>query len=95
MWGRQKDKLHFIGFEAKKINFSFLLSSAFCSPSEEIKKLQKLRDEIRAENLIIGDENYGEFVVEQIKTEILRTASNGQIIAARVEVSLKEAGGTK
>ena len=91
----QKDKLHFIGFETKKINFSFLLNSAFCNPSEEIKKLQKLKDEIKAENLIIGDENYGEFVIEQIKTEILRTTPKGQIIAARVEVSLKEAGGTK
>ena len=88
----QKDKLHFIGFEAKKISLSFLLNSTFCSPTEELRKLQRLKDEIKAENLIVGDENYGEFVIEQIRAEILRTAPNGQIIAARVEISLKEAG---
>lgn len=88
----QKDKLHFTGFEAKKISLSFLLNSTFCSPTEELGKLQRLKDEIKAENLIIGDENYGKFVIEQIRTEILRTAPNGQIIAARVEISLKEAG---
>ncbi|WP_457641870.1 phage tail protein [Persephonella sp.] len=86
----QKERLHFTGFETKKVNFSFLLNIAFCSPSEEIKKLQKLKDEIKAENLIIGDENYGKFIIEGIKTEILKTTPNGQILSAKVEISLNE-----
>jgi len=29
----EKDKLHFTGLEARKVNLSFLLSSSFCNPS--------------------------------------------------------------
>ena len=86
----QKDKLHFTGFETKKVNLSFLLNISFCNPSEEIQKLRKLKDEKKAENLIIGDENLGKFVITELKTQITKTTPNGQIITAKIELNLSE-----
>ena len=86
----QKDKLHFTGLETKKVNLSFMLNISFCKPEEEIQKLRKLKDEAKAENLIIGDENLGKFVITELKTNISKTAPTGQIITANIEIELSE-----
>jgi len=89
IFGR-KEKNHFIGSESRKINLSFFFSSNFCNPKEEIEKLNVYKEKLIAENLIIGNENYGKFTIESLQTQILHTLPNGKILTARVNVLLTE-----
>jgi len=86
----KKTKLHFTGFEENKIDLSIFLNISFCNPKEEIEKLEKLKEEAKAQKLIIGDENLGNFVIEEMKTDILKTSPKGQILSAQIEIKLAE-----
>lgn len=88
---KSKEKLHFTGLEANSIRLSIFFDISFCNPKEEIEKIRQLKNEAKAENLTIGDINYGKFVIQDFKTSIIKTFPNGQIMSARLEITLIEA----
>lgn len=84
----KKNRLHFTGHEEDKIELSIYLNISFCNPKEEIQKLRDLKDKAVPQRLIIGDENYGKYVIEEMKTEILSTLATGEILSAKVNIKL-------
>ncbi len=86
----QKEKLHFTGFEPNQVKLTLTLNASFCKPDEEIKKLEELKNKKEVHPLMIGDVNLGNYVIQEIKTDITKTLPNGKILIANVELTLLE-----
>ena len=87
------EKLQFTGTDADSISFEIYLS-AFCGvdPLKEIEKFLKILRNGVAERLIIGQKAYGrhKWVIESQNTDLDQISIKGKIIAAKINLSLKE-----
>lgn len=86
-----KPKLQGTGSEAQAISLSISLNAAFCTPENEIAALEKARSEYQVLPLIDGTGRvYGDYVIQSIEYEVIKTDTTGAIVSAQVSVELLE-----
>lgn len=94
-----KPVLEFIGPDIEKISFTMQLRvDQGVSPEKMLKKLRKLRDEAKYFPLVIGGKLIGNnmWVLESIDESVSFWGMLGNMLSAKVSVTLKEyAGGLK
>jgi phage protein U len=86
-----KPVLQLVGEELQKIALTFRFSSGWCSPNEELKKLQEARVLAEPMTLVLGSGRFqGNYVIEDIKVTTLQTQIDGTVDLIIVEVNLLE-----
>lgn len=87
------DLLEYMGPGIETISFSMTLSVFLgVKPLKEVKKLRKMVRKGYAERLVIGGKVYGNYkwVMEKGTVDFQRFDGKGNLLAARIKVSLKE-----
>ena len=87
------DLLEYMGPEIETISFSMVFSVFLgVTPLKQIKKLRKMIRKGYAERLVIGGKVYGNYkwVMEKGTVELQKFDKNGNLWAAKVNVTLKE-----
>lgn len=94
-----KPVLEFLGPDVEKISFTMLLrADQGVSPAKELEKLRKLRDTGKYFPLVIGGKLIGNnlWVMESLDENVAFWGKYGNILSAKVSVTLKEyAGGLR
>ena len=88
-----KSVLEYMGPEIETISFSMVFSVFLgVTPLKQIKKLRKMIRKGYAERLVIGGKVYGNYkwVMEKGTVELQKFDKNGNLWAAKVNVTLKE-----
>lgn len=86
-----KPRLEFTGPGLYEVSFSMRFDAAFgLVPKSELDALAKIRDEGRAEYMIIGRHPIGRFVITGLDEAWTRIDGAGRLLVATVNVSLKE-----
>jgi len=87
----RKPALQFTGEGLSGIELTVRFSSDFCDPSEEIIKLYKAKAQGQVLPLITGvGVLVGKFVITTIDTKVEKTTPEGELIAASLDIALKE-----
>lgn len=87
------DLLEYMGPEIETISFSMTFSLFLgVKPFEQIKKLKEMIKEGATERLVIGGKVYGDYkwVIQKGSTELQHFDKDGDILVAKVKVTLKE-----
>ncbi len=87
------DLLEYMGPGIEGISFSMVLSAFLgVNPLKEIKKLREMVKEGHAERLVIGGKVYGSYkwVMQKGTVDFQRFDNTGNLLAAKVKVTLKE-----
>lgn len=86
-----KPRLQKVGDELEEIQLSIHMHSRFCNPEAQIAQLHSYVSDGAVLSLINGaGEFLGDFVIAEVGRSINHTTPTGQIISARVTVSLLE-----
>lgn len=81
--------LEFTGNDPDKITFTMALSTFLgVSPKNEISKLRAAQRAGRIMRLVIGRQNYGNWVINSLSIDYDRIDNKGNILIANVNVSL-------
>ena len=80
--------VQYTGDDPQEIELSILFHSSFCSPEEEIERLKALKG--LKLPLVIGNQKWGDFAIEEIRTEVRETTKDGELISVEVSLKLKE-----
>jgi phage protein U len=87
-----RPKLQKIGEELREIDTGFLLHRGYCDPATAIAALRSLAEAQEPFYFILGDGTFaGEYVVEEITSEVEKLDRAGQAVGIEVSVQLKEA----
>ena len=88
---QNKARLEFTGISLKQLDFEVQLSAALGSdPEADIQALQEIIYTGEPQVLVIGGRPQGEYVLESITEERLRTDGRGRTILARVNLAFTE-----
>ena len=82
--------LQFLTMELATVRFEIRLHHRFCDPKAELKRLDELLQEHEAHMLVIGDEVFGQFVLEEVSEGRERFAPNRVLMHAKAELALRE-----
>lgn len=86
-----KPKLQYIGEGLETINIKLNFHTSFCNPSQELKKLKAAMAEYKPLAFIFGNGEYkGNYVIEEITSEVSQTFKEGTPMGIDVELKLKE-----
>lgn len=86
-----KARLEFTGIGLKLLNMEVQLNSVLgADPEADLLELQELMQEGEPRVLVIGDRPQGEYVLENMTEERLRTDGRGRTMLARVQLSFRE-----
>ncbi|MBI4691692.1 MAG: phage tail protein [Nitrospirae bacterium] len=85
-----KSKLQSLGRQLDTVSFSGRFVDYFCIPIDEIHRLQDEAEKDEPLSLAIGDESFGEFVIESISETWRETDGSGNPRVIEFEVNLKE-----
>jgi len=86
-----KPKLQHLGTSLDEISFSITFNVALgIDPREEINKLQEIKNIGDEKKLIIGRDVLGSFVLTELSESWDKIDSRGNLLLARVDLSLKE-----
>lgn len=85
-----KSRLQRLGRQLDTVTLSGRFVDYFCVPSSEIKRLEEEAEKIEPLVLVIGEETFGEFVIESISETWRETDNMGHPRVIEFEVSLKE-----
>lgn len=86
-----KAKLQHLGTSLDEISFSITLNVALgINPKAEIKKLQEIKNAGNENQLIIGKDVLGRFVLTELSESWDKIDNQGNLLLARVDLSLKE-----
>jgi len=86
-----KNKLEVLGEGLSEVTLRVKFSVELgVNPKEELKTLEDLFTQGEAQPLMLGDENLGKYVIEELRETIVRTDNKGNILSAEVEMRLKE-----
>lgn len=87
-----KPRLERVGTKLTEVNLTINLHTAFCTPEEELDKLDTARQNGEVLSLVIGTgEVYGNFVITNIGETVNKTDGNGAFVGLQLEVNLLEA----
>jgi len=85
-----KPKSQSIGESLLEISLQLRFDTAFCDPEAEIYNLKRLQRSGSAQDFVLGSGVYkGQFVITDLSTTVTRM-SNGSMLSAELELSLKE-----
>lgn len=86
-----KPKREFLGPGLDELSFSMLLS-AFrgASPVKLEEQLRKYCEKGEEQPFILGGKNYGDFCIEQISSAYEVVENHGDVLQAKIDVTLKE-----
>ncbi len=82
--------LQFLTVELATVRFEIRLHHRFCDPKAELGRLQEMLQEHEAHMLVLGEEVFGRFVLEELSEGRERFAPNRVLMHAKAELSLKE-----
>lgn len=86
-----KPRLQMMGEKLDEISLAINLHNSFCTPEDVIARLRAYRKDGTILPLIMGTgEVVGDFVLTEFDREILQTSPTGEIVSAKINVSLKE-----
>lgn len=86
-----KPRLQAVGDNLDEIGLSFKFHASFCDPQEQLNQLEQYLLDREVLPLVSGAGRvYGNFVITDLKQNILQTADDGTVIEANCEISLKE-----
>ena len=86
-----KSKLEVLGEGLGEVTLKVKFSAELgVNPKNELKALEELFAKGEAQPLMLGDENLGKYVIEELRMIITRTDDKGRIFSAEVEMRLKE-----
>jgi len=86
-----KPALQFTGSKLDKINIQLKFHADFCTPSDEIKKLNDAMNKGQSMPLVFANGDYwGSFVIEDTQERLIQTAPDGTIMAAEFSIALLE-----
>lgn len=86
-----KAKREFLGADLNTMSFSMSLS-AFqgVSPLKQEELLREYCEKGEEQTLIIGGKNFGEFCIEKVSASYEIVNGDGEVLSAKIDVSLKE-----
>nr|DAS10569.1 MAG TPA: hypothetical protein [Caudoviricetes sp.] len=86
-----KPKQEFLGPDLDSMSFSMTLSAwRGVSPLQMAQRLREFCSNGEVDNLIIGGQNFGEYLIESVSETYNVVNNRGEIVQASVDVSLKE-----
>ncbi len=85
-----KARLQKLGRQLDTITLQGKFVDYFCNPSSEIKKLENEAEKKEPLVLVLGDETFGEFVIETIVETWKETDGTGNPRIIEFEINLKE-----
>jgi phage protein U len=86
-----KARLQKLGRQLDAISLTGKFVDYFCSPLEELRRLtEEAEDKKDPLVLVLGDEAFGEFVIESIQDSWRETDGNGNPRVIEFEITLKE-----
>ena len=85
-----KSKLQKLGRQLDTVSITLRFVDYFCVPLTEVKRLKEQAGKKEPLTLVIGDEVFGDFVIESIAESWVETDGNGNPRLIEVEVQLKE-----
>ncbi len=86
-----KPGLQWVGESLNEISMSFRFGAAWCDPDEQLKRLQEARKLHKPMALILGTGRFaGNYVIEDIRTNLEVTDLKGNLDLIEVQVKLKE-----
>lgn len=86
-----KPKQEFLGPDLDSMNFSMTLSAwRGVSPLQMAQRLRQFCGDGEVDNLIIGGQNFGEYLIESVSETYNVVNNRGEVVQASVDVSLKE-----
>lgn len=85
-----KARLQRLGRQLDTVTLQGRFVDYFCHPLQEIKKLEKEAEKKEPLVLVIGDEIFGEFVIESISETWIETDGQGHPRVIEFEITLKE-----
>jgi len=86
-----KNKLEVLGEGLSEVTLRIRFSVELgVNPKEELKTLEELLTQGEAQILMLGDENLGKYVIEEIRERVVRTDNKGNVLSAEVEIRLRE-----
>lgn len=81
------------GLDADQVTFDMILSAYLgVNPKTELEKLEAFMENGTICNLVLGDQLFGTWVVKSIPYNVEYVYKEGDIIQAKVSVTLMEAG---
>ena len=84
-------RLEFTGIDLKPLSLEVQLNSSLgTDPDEDILELQEIMDQGEPRVLVIGGTPQGEYVLENMTEERLRTDGHGRTMLARVQLNFRE-----
>lgn len=87
---RGKSRLQGLGRQLDTVSFSGRFVDYFCKPIEEMRRLEAEADKKEPLVLVLGDETFGEFVIESIFETWREVDGSGNPRVIEFEVQLKE-----
>jgi phage protein U len=86
-----KPRLEFLAPELDKVSFTVFWHRGFgADPRAEIKKLRELCTAGATRLLILGGENMGKFLLEEMQESWMHSGPNGAPLVAEASLTLKE-----
>jgi len=85
-----KNRLQALGRQLDEVEIKAVLAHPFVKPAQELKKLKEKADEKKAYPLVIGDEYFGDFVLEELSEDWVETDSEGHPRVVEISMKLKE-----
>jgi len=85
-----KSRLQKLGRQLDTVSLTLRFVDYFCVPLAEVKRLKEQAEKKEPLTLVIGDEVFGDFVIESIAETWVETDGNGNPRLIEVEVQLKE-----
>lgn len=85
-----KSKLQALGRQLDQVTFSGKFISTFCVPTAEMKRLEDEAEKDEPLPFVVGEEIFGEFVIERVAETWRETDGLGRPLVIEFEVQLKE-----
>lgn len=86
-----KSRLQAVGFKPDEVSITMRLNMAFCSPADEIKKLEDYVASNEVLPLIYGDGSIqGYFVIQDVEKKVMQQLSTGELLDVTLSITLKE-----
>lgn len=89
----QPPKLEYLHRELREVSLEIdLVADLGTDPAAELEKIAEMSDSGEANYLIIGGEVYGdcEWIIESYSEQVKHFGGNGEVIASKVSLKLKE-----
>lgn len=79
------------GEDLERITLNIQLSAKFCNPGAVIRELNEIRSAGKSNTLINGEGDVlGDFCIESLSQQVVKTTDTGAILIAEMELVLKE-----